>query len=91
MCPEDNRENFFQILRQVQSSIRILITSRPSLELQEKFTNVCRLDIFANSSDIQSYLKDEIERNSRLSKLIKTDPELEADIMKTLVEEAAGM
>ena len=56
-----------------------------------KFANIIRVDIWADSSDIEAYLKYEINTNGRLCLFCAKDPELEEDIVRSVTEEAAGM
>ena len=71
--------------------IRMFVTSRPNIDLQAKFTNVCRVDICASDSDIDAYLRSEIDTNNRLSKIIAGHPKLGEEIRRIVNEKAAGM
>lgn len=75
----------------MEAFIRIFVTSRPNVDLQAKFTNICRVDIWASDSDIDAYLKSEINTNNRLSKFIAKHPKLEEEIMRSVNEKVAGM
>lgn len=69
----------------------MFVTSRPNIDLQAKFTNMGRVDIYASDSDIDAYLKSEIDTNSRLSKSIAEHPELGEKIRRIVKKNAAGM
>jgi hypothetical protein len=71
--------------------VRLFITSRPNVDLQAKFANTSRIDISASNSDIQIYLKSEIDINNRLSLFAAKDAKLEEDIIKIVSEKATGM
>lgn len=75
----------------MESFVRIFITSRPHLDLQGRFSNLRRIDIWANHSDIEVYLEAEITTNSRLSKFTARYPDLKEEIIKTVSKKAAGM
>jgi len=69
----------------------MLITSRPNLYLQKMFSNISRLEIATEISDVQTYVESEIDRNDRLCDLTSQDPDLKLHIVKTVSEKAAGM
>jgi ankyrin repeat domain-containing protein 50 len=70
---------------------RLFITSRPHVDLEAKFANISRIDISASESDIETYLKDEISTNNRLSVFAAKDIKLKEDIVKRVSEKATGM
>lgn len=69
----------------------MFVTSRLNVDLQMEFTNICRVEIRADSSDMEVYLKSEINRNKRLRELTAEHPNLEEEIVKKVRERAAGM
>ena len=71
--------------------VRIFVTSRPHVDLQARFANIRRVDIWASYSDIEAYLKSEINTNNRLSMFTAKYPRLEEEIMTGVNEKAAGM
>ena len=89
-CPEINRANFFDFIGQLEPSVRVFLTSRPHLDLQEQFANLSRIDIAANDSDIRAYLAYQISR-SRISIFTRKDAKLREDIIENLSGKAAGM
>ena len=69
----------------------MFVTSRPHVDLQVKLNNVLRVDILASSSDIEAYLKSEINTNNRLSMFTAKDPKLKEEIIRNVNEKADGM
>ena len=91
ICPETNREKFLRLVKKMESFVRVFITSRPHLDLQVKLTNIFRVDILASSSDIEAYLKSEINTNNRLSIFTAKDSKLKDEIIESVNQKAAGM
>ena len=75
----------------MESSIRIFVTSRPQADLHERFTNLCRLDIWASHSDVEAYLESEINMSTKLLRNTAKYPDLKAEIIRSVTEKAAGM
>ena len=78
-------------MKQMESFVRIFVTSRPHLELQARLSNTRRIEISARDSDIRAYLKSEINTNNRLCKFTAKHPKLEEEIVRSVNENSAGM
>ncbi|OJI96719.1 hypothetical protein ASPVEDRAFT_251254 [Aspergillus versicolor CBS 583.65] len=89
-CPEQNRDALLRYLKDLEDSALLFLTSRP-IDFPVEFSQIHRVEIIASTSDIESYLATEIQSRSRLSRLITRDPSLEADIIKCIIANAAGM
>ncbi|KAG2421547.1 hypothetical protein HFD88_005522 [Aspergillus terreus] len=89
-CPKRNRDEFIRFLKDLEESTLLFLTSRP-IVLPVQFSKIQRVEISAAASDMETYLKTEINSRSRLSKFTARDPNLESDIIKSLIRNAAGM
>ncbi|KAK3994869.1 ankyrin repeat-containing domain protein [Cladorrhinum sp. PSN332] len=90
-CPKENRLRFLNLARKLESFVRLLITCRPFVDLQGKFSNLFRLDIVAHESDIQAYLESMIDKDEEMQCYAVRDPNLKRDIIKSLLAKADGM
>ncbi|KAL8949471.1 MAG: hypothetical protein Q9222_004419 [Ikaeria aurantiellina] len=91
VCPEINRESLVSLLQRIAPSVRLFITSRLYIDLQSKFSDIFRVNIVANPSDIKAYLRSVIETNRRLSLFTTKDPKLKNDIIDAVNQNADGM
>ncbi|KAL4802471.1 hypothetical protein BDV18DRAFT_154179 [Aspergillus unguis] len=89
-CPERNRDEFVRFLKDLEESTLLFLTSRP-IDFPVRFSKIQRIEISAAARDMETYLKAEIKSRSRPSKLTVNDPNLESDIIKCLIRNAAGM
>jgi hypothetical protein len=54
---DDQRDdNFVSAVQMLESSVRLLVTSRPHNRIQQAFEAASRVDILASNSDIREYL-----------------------------------
>ncbi|PHH65759.1 hypothetical protein CDD81_1486 [Ophiocordyceps australis] len=90
-CPEENREHFIQTAVRLESCIRLFITSRHSVVLENRFSNMQRINLTAHKEDIRAYLQGRLEQNSRLRSLDTQVAGLKAQIVEKLLEQANGM
>lgn len=91
-CAEESRDEFLQELRDLGLKLRLMITSRPSIvNITDYFEDTVRLDIRAHNEDIERYVKERLQRESRLKHNIEKDSNLSNDIIKMILEKADGM
>ncbi|KAF5716200.1 ankyrin repeat-containing protein [Fusarium globosum] len=90
-CPEENRDAFLQLARDVEASAHLLITSRMNLDLTESFSNLTQITIAARSSDVETYLDAKMKANSRMRSFLARDKALRNDIINNLVKKTDGM
>ncbi|KAJ7572212.1 hypothetical protein C8J56DRAFT_1035669 [Mycena floridula] len=93
-CSEDNqaRELFYpQGLSTLPDNVHILITSRDILSISQEFHSTPRIPIEADNKDLQTYIKGRITTDIKLKRLVKGDIVLEAEIIKQVIINAAGM
>ncbi|KAJ2990388.1 hypothetical protein NUW58_g2975 [Xylaria curta] len=89
--PEENRELFLCLAKELSPFVRFFITSRPHLELVSTFPTLSRIDIMAKESDVRKYLKYRINRIRRLRDFTTQDRNLENEIIETIHKKADGM
>ncbi|KAM4067399.1 ankyrin repeats (3 copies) domain-containing protein [Hirsutella rhossiliensis] len=90
-CPGESRNAFILSAAKVESILRLFITSRPSVELDETFSNLRRIEVAAQADDIRSYLEHRLNTNANIRALSVQDPRLKSTILQRLLEQANGM
>src|SRR5689334_10919705 len=90
-CTEQDRASFIRCISTLERDIRLLLTSRPILDLQGRFSRLCRIDITAHESDIRAYLESEIDKDERMQRYTSKDSNLREDIIRNLQVMAEGM
>ncbi len=92
-CSEESRirENFLAEVRKLLPTIRLLVISRYIPDLEHRFEDAARLEIYASDGDIIRYLESRIEREYPLAGFVRTDPTLRTDILTIIVRKAHGM
>ena len=78
-------------MRKLEPLIWIFVTTRLHVDLREYLPSVCRLQIQANRSDLERYLRFKIHSNKRLREFSTDAPELEREILTGIIEKADGM
>ena len=85
------RAEFLAELQRLLPDIRLLVTSRHSVSIENAFENDARLEIRANDEDVERYLRGRIRKEPRLLPHVKTDPTLEQQIITIIIDRAQGM
>ncbi len=78
-------------MKNMEPFIRLFVTSRLNVNLQLKFPDLLRLEVRANSSDIEAYLISEMNTNNRMSIFTAKDPKLKGEIITNVKQKADGM
>ncbi|KAJ6579069.1 ankyrin repeat domain-containing protein [Mycena vulgaris] len=89
--PEDIRHSFLECLVTLGPKVNIMMTSRPHIGLDSVFPDLKILEIQATEDDICKYLTMQIKHSPRLSKHIKSRPELQDEIQAKIVDNCQGM
>jgi hypothetical protein len=89
--PEEKQHSFLQYLGKLSAQINILITSRPHINLEPIFANLQIIDIYATDADIHKYLDGQIQNSLRLSRHIRTCPELRGQVHSEIISSSKGM
>ncbi len=84
-------DRFLLSMQKLEPFIQIFITTRLHIDLRDYFPSVCRLQIQANRSDIERYLRSKIHTNKRLRDFCIDATELEQEIVTGVIEKADGM
>jgi hypothetical protein len=72
-------------------SIKVIISSRPEIDIKRHLSSFTPISIAACSADLQLYVASEIEKRISNGSLTISDPMLKEEIMRTLVARAEGM
>ncbi|KAF9768691.1 hypothetical protein IL306_013959 [Fusarium sp. DS 682] len=90
-CPEENRDAFLTLARDVESCVHLLITSRLNVDLTESFDNLTRITISAHPSDVETYLDAKMKASTRMRSFMAKDETLRNDVINKLLEKTDGM
>ncbi|KAH0522614.1 hypothetical protein TsFJ059_006437 [Trichoderma semiorbis] len=90
-CPEENRDELLNLLKELEPHIRLFTTSRPNIDISSIFDTLSEIKIEAHESDIRAYLKHRIKKTSKLRRFTTRDSQLEEDIIRCLLEKSNGM
>ncbi|KAJ7453117.1 hypothetical protein FB451DRAFT_1100410 [Mycena latifolia] len=89
--PERQRHILLRHLSSLGSTINLMLTSRPHLNINHILGNLDTLEIRAKEDDIRSHLDSEILNSSRLSRHIENRPDLREEIEEVIVRRSDGM
>ncbi|KAF7352200.1 ANK-REP-REGION domain-containing protein [Mycena venus] len=92
--PEDRRNILLKYLSPAMlgmTTVNLMLTSRPHVTLEPFFPNFQVLEIRATEEDIGRYVDQQILQSSRLSKHLRTRPELQDEIRAKIIENVEGM
>jgi Cdc6-like AAA superfamily ATPase len=88
---EDRRWILFQHLAAMGPKVNLMITSRPNITPELSLPNLNALEIVANSDDVRNYVDAQIRMSPRLSKHVRTRPELRQEIHSKVTDTVHGM
>lgn len=90
-CPESNRSAMLKVLRALQPTINLLVTSRFLDSIANDFEGATRLEISASAEDVRTYAIGRISHEQRMSRLIGKDAALGKTIVETVVGNSKKM
>ncbi|KAL7936459.1 ankyrin repeat-containing domain protein [Trichoderma chlorosporum] len=90
-CPEENRDELLNLLKEMEPYIRLFTTSRPNIDISSTFDALSEIKVEAHEADIRAYLEYRIEKLNKMRRLMTRDPHLKDDIIKSLLIKANGM
>ncbi|KAL7954774.1 ankyrin repeat-containing domain protein [Trichoderma compactum] len=90
-CPEENRDELLNLLKELEPHIRLFTTSRPNVDISSIFDTLFEMKIEAHESDIRAYLEHRITKTSKMTRFIARDQQLKDDIIRCLLEKSNGM
>jgi hypothetical protein len=89
--PQNQRGIFLRSLARLGSTVNLMLTSRPHIDIATTFPNVDILEISASESDIRQYVDVQIAQVASLEKMIKDHPDVRNDIETSVVSGSEGM
>ncbi|KAJ7113601.1 hypothetical protein C8R44DRAFT_596213, partial [Mycena epipterygia] len=90
--PENQRNILLKHLSLLQGpTTSIMITSRPHITVEPFFSDFQNLEIRATENDIREYVDKHIQSSTRLSKHVRTRPELQHQILTKIINNVQGM
>jgi hypothetical protein len=78
-------------LRNLTSTINLIVTSHPIPSIKDHVQGAKRTDIWAGEQDVQTYIEGRIRREPRLSVLVRTGQMLQERTVNKILLNAGGM
>ncbi|KAJ7019582.1 hypothetical protein C8F04DRAFT_1321412 [Mycena alexandri] len=88
---EIHRNTLLRILWKLGAPVRLMLTSRPHINIDHLISNIEILDVQASEEDIRRYLEGQIQESSRLSRHIQKLPTLRELMEEKIVKSSDGM
>jgi hypothetical protein len=88
---EAPRQMLLDCLAELGATVNLMITSRPHITPNSSLPGLTSLEIRATEEDVRKYVDAQIQRSSRLSKHVKTRPELQDEIHSKITTSVDGM
>ncbi|KAJ7877830.1 hypothetical protein B0H13DRAFT_2668241 [Mycena leptocephala] len=89
--PEDDRDTLLRRLWTLGPAVKLMLTSRPHINIDHIISNVKTLDVHAIEDDIRKYVEAQIEKCSRLSRHVNNSSMLRDSIEEKIVKRSDGM
>jgi hypothetical protein len=86
---EGTRANLISNLQNLSGTIRLMVTSRDLPSISEAMVGIPRLQIHAQSEDIEKYIEGRLSMEPRLRQLLQGDSELR-ELLVTTVRDRSG-
>ena len=92
-CSEDtgNKSTFLEALQGLEGHLRMIVTSRTTVNIFSYLQTAIRLEVDARDSDIVKYVENRIASERRLQRNVAGHPELQAAIVSTILRSTKGM
>ena len=90
-CVEEERSRLFRDGLDAILNCSFLVTSRELPSIAEDLGYFYKLNILATSNDVETYIMDKCQTNSKLKKHISEDPTLKTEILNTIMRNFGGM
>ncbi|KAM3439393.1 hypothetical protein MY4824_002668 [Beauveria thailandica] len=91
-CPEINRDKLLPCLKALQDSVRLFVTSRLSVDLTGKLSNIVRINVKAHDSDVRAFISAKLASGAtRISRALAKDDKMEDTIINSIVDQSNGM
>jgi hypothetical protein len=89
--PEPQRDILLRHLSSLAPSVRLMLTSRPHINIKHVMADFETLEIRATEDDIRRYVDAQILKSARLSSHLSNRPELRGEIESNIVQRSGGM
>ena len=92
-CKEEDgaRERLVAALRELSTSVRLVVTSRWIPAIGSELSEALKLEIRADSEDVARYVKSRLATTPRLMRHVVADPILESMISSKVADNCHGM
>jgi hypothetical protein len=78
-------------LRSLTGTVKLLVTSRRLLSIEQHFRNTKRVDIQVYEQDVRRYIEDRIPREPQLRLQVKEEPALQEIIEGKIIAKVQSM
>ncbi|KAF7364328.1 ANK-REP-REGION domain-containing protein [Mycena sanguinolenta] len=89
--PEDLRNVLLHRLSLLGPSVSLMLTSRPHIDIKFAISNFEIIEIRAAEHDIREYLEGQIRKSQRLSRHVRSAPDIRQALETSIVEGSDGM
>jgi hypothetical protein len=89
--PEMQRGILFKHLGKMGPTVNFMVTSRPHISPDSSLPNPSTLEIYANESDIRSYVEAQIKQSPRLTRHVESTINLREEILSKISRTVDGM
>ncbi|KAJ7773610.1 ankyrin repeat-containing domain protein [Mycena maculata] len=89
--PEDDQCILLEHLVSKGPTVNLMMTARPHISPAALLATFHAIEIHANTDDIRQYIDGCLRKSSRLSKLVKAQPELHWEILSKIITSVDGM
>ncbi|KAJ7205719.1 ankyrin repeat-containing domain protein [Mycena pura] len=89
--PEEQRHTLLQHLSTLGPCVSLMVISRPHINIKHTISNFETIEIRAAKDDIQKYLDGQIEKSQRLSRHVRSAPDVRQALESRIVEGSDGM
>jgi hypothetical protein len=89
--PEEQRDTLLQQLSALGPRVSLMVTSRPHINIKHTISNFETIEIRAAKDDIRQYLDGQIKKSQRLSRHVRSAPDVRQALESRIVEGSDGM
>lgn len=92
-CTEEGnvRMDILNELRSLPRNVNLIVTSRNVTTIKNAFEDTRSLEIYAAEDDVTKYIIGRLQREQRLARHIRADPDLQTAIVNKVLAKAKGM
>ncbi|KAF7304384.1 Ankyrin 2,3/unc44 [Mycena chlorophos] len=86
-----SKQDLITSILELGPQVVLMVTCRPHVSFEAHAEKALRLEIIANSTDIEVYTLAKIKASGTLKSLVQSKPTLKQDIISNVIEKAQGM